>query len=175
MYGKVSRQSVRGITVPIIGAVTPMHPAAAPVVTPPGGEPPNRVEAEKHISYALTASSVAPVQDWACSLELVEFASKTLAVMFYLHGVIGPCRSSLIMASRHIGPQASKSNSAKTPTWTLSIGSRVWLRLPVRFRHSMISFPPPQNHQSCIGCAHPIIAFPRFSKKFAKRNYGPLL
>ena len=68
-----------GITVPIIGAVTPMHPAPAIVVTPPGGEPPNRVEAEKHICYALTASSVAPVQDRACELELVEFAPETLA------------------------------------------------------------------------------------------------
>ena len=69
-----------GITVPIIGAVTPMHPAPAIVVTPPGGEPPNRVEAEKHISYALTASSVAPVHDRACALELVEFAAESLAL-----------------------------------------------------------------------------------------------
>ena len=67
IHGKVSRQSVWGLTVPVIGAVTPTHPAAAIVVTPPGGEPPNRVEAEKHISYALTASSVAPVQDRACA------------------------------------------------------------------------------------------------------------
>ena len=77
--GKVSRQSVWGITVPIIGAVTPMHPAPAIVVTPPGGEPPNRVEDEKYISYALTASSVAPIQDRACALELIEFAPETLA------------------------------------------------------------------------------------------------
>ena len=56
-----------------------MHPAPAIVVTPPGGEPPNRVEAEKHISYAFTASSMAPVQEWACALELVEFAPETLA------------------------------------------------------------------------------------------------
>ena len=68
-----------GKTVPIIGAVTPMHPAPAIVVTPPGGEPPNRVEAEKHISYALTASSVARVEDRACALELVEFAPEPLA------------------------------------------------------------------------------------------------
>ena len=68
IHGKVSRQSVCGITVPIIGVVTATHPAPAIVVTPPGGEPPNRVEAEKHISYALTASSVAPVQDRACAL-----------------------------------------------------------------------------------------------------------
>ena len=79
IHGKVSRQSVWGITVPIIGAVTPMHPAAAIVVTLPGGKPPNRVEAEKHISYALTASSKAPVQDRPCALELVEFAPETLA------------------------------------------------------------------------------------------------
>ena len=79
IHGKVSRKSVWGITVPIIGAVTPVHPAPAIVVTPPGGEPPNRAEAEKHISYALTASSVAPVQDRACALELVEFAPETLA------------------------------------------------------------------------------------------------
>ena len=79
IHGKVSRQSVWGITVPIIGAVTPMHRAPAIVVTPPGGELPNRVQAEKHISYALTASSVAPVQHRACALELVEFAPEILA------------------------------------------------------------------------------------------------
>ena len=55
-----------------------MHPAPAIVDTPPGGEPPNRVDAEKHISYALTASSVAPVHDPACAREAVEFAPKTL-------------------------------------------------------------------------------------------------
>ena len=78
VHDKVSRQSVWGITVRIIGVVTPMHRAPAIVVTSPGGEPPNRVEAEKHISYALTASSVAPVQDQACALQLVEFAPKTI-------------------------------------------------------------------------------------------------
>ena len=67
-----------GITIPIIGVVTPMHPAPAIVVTSPGGEPPNRVEAEKHISYALTASSVAPVRDRAGALQLVEYAPKTI-------------------------------------------------------------------------------------------------
>ena len=56
-----------------------MHPAPAIVVSCPGGKPPNHVEAEKHISYALAASSVAPVPDWACALELVEFAPETLA------------------------------------------------------------------------------------------------
>ena len=79
IHGKVSRQSVCGITVPIIGAVPPMHPAPAIVVTPPGGELPDRVEAEKHISYALAASSVALVRYRACALELVEFAPETLA------------------------------------------------------------------------------------------------
>ena len=79
IHGKVSRQSVWGITVPIIGAVTPTHPTPAIAVTPPGGEPPNRVEAEKNIFPALTASSVAPVQDRACALELVEFAPEALA------------------------------------------------------------------------------------------------
>ena len=38
IQSKVSRQSVWGITVPIIGAVPPMHPAPAIVVTPPGGK-----------------------------------------------------------------------------------------------------------------------------------------
>ena len=56
-----------------------MHLAPAIVVTPPDGEPPNRAEAEKHISYALTAFSVAPVQDRACAMEIVEFAPETLA------------------------------------------------------------------------------------------------
>ena len=68
IHGKVSRQSVWGITVPIIGAVTPTHPDPAIAVTPPGEGLPNHVEAGKHISYALTACSVAPVQDQArCS------------------------------------------------------------------------------------------------------------
>ena len=71
----MSRQSVWGITILIIGAVKPMHPAPAIVVTPPDGEPPDRVQAKKHLSYALTASSVAPVQDQACAFKLVEFNS----------------------------------------------------------------------------------------------------
>ena len=78
IHGRVSRQCVRGITVPIIGAATPMQPAPAIQVTPPDGKPPNRVEAENHVSYALTASSVAPVRDRACSLKLVEFAPEAL-------------------------------------------------------------------------------------------------
>ena len=56
-----------------------MHPAAAIVVTPPRGEPPDHVEAEKRISYAFITSSVAPVQDRACAFELVAFAPETLA------------------------------------------------------------------------------------------------
>ena len=79
IHGKVSRKSVWGVTVLIIGAGAPLPPAPAIVVTPPDGEPPNRVEAEKYISYALTASSVAPVQDRACALELVKFAPEKLA------------------------------------------------------------------------------------------------
>ena len=79
IHGKVPRQSVCGISVPIIGAVTPMHAAPAIVVTPPDGEPVKRVEAGKNIFYALTASSVAPVQDRACALELVQCAVETLA------------------------------------------------------------------------------------------------
>ena len=79
IHGKVSRKSVWGVTVLIIGAGAPLPPAPAIVVTPPDGEPPNRVEAEKYISYALTASSVAPMQDRACALELVEFAPEKLA------------------------------------------------------------------------------------------------
>ena len=79
IHGKVSRQSVLGLTVPIIGAARRIHSALAMVVTPPDGKPPNRFEAEKHISYALTASPVVPVQDRACALELVEFAPRTRA------------------------------------------------------------------------------------------------
>ena len=103
IHGKLSLQSVWGITVPIIGAVTPMHPAPVIVVTPPGGEPPNRVEAEKHISYALTASSVAPVQDRACALELVEFAPENLAL-------------DVLPARRH-GSVWKQSDYGLTPYW----------------------------------------------------------
>ena len=55
-----------------------MRPVPAIVVTAPGGEPPNRVEAEKLISYALTASSLAPLPDRASALEVFELDSKTL-------------------------------------------------------------------------------------------------
>ena len=107
IHGKVSRQSVWGITVPIIGAVTPMHPAPAIVVTPPGGEPPNRVEAEKHISYALTASSVAPVQDGACALELVGIAPETLA------------RD--VVSTRRDGSMWTQSDYGLTPYWAARV------------------------------------------------------
>ena len=110
-----------GITVLIIGAITLMHPAPAIVVTPPGGKAPNRAEAEEHISHALTTSSLAPVQDRACALELVE----PFPVRFYLNCVTGPCGSSLTMALRRIVPRLLKSNVAKTPTFTPSIGSWV--------------------------------------------------
>ena len=139
IHGKVSRQSVWGINVPIIGAVTPMHPAPAIVVTPPGGEPPNRVEAEKHIFYALTASSVAPVQVRACALELMEFAPETLA-----RDVLPARRDGSVWEQSDYGltpywAARFQSSLAKTPTCTPSTGSWVWLRLPVWFRHSMIS------------------------------------
>ena len=98
---------------------------------------------------------------------------KPLPVMFYPHGVMGPCQLSLTMASRHIGPHVSKNNLAKTPTWTPSIGSRVWPRLPVRFRRLKISFPLPRTPPNCIGCALPIIGFPIVFGKFGKKNYEP--
>ena len=96
-----------GITVPIVGAVTPTHPAPAIVVTPPGGEPPNRVEAEKHISYVLTASSVAPVGDPACSLELVQSASETLA------------RD--VLPTRRDGSMWTQSDYGLTPYWAARV------------------------------------------------------
>ena len=107
IHGKVSRQSVWGLTVPVIGAVTPTHPAPAIVVTPPGGEPPNRVEAEKHISYALTASSVAPVQDRACALELVELAPEALA------------RD--VLPTRRDGSMWTQSDYGLTPYWAARV------------------------------------------------------
>ena len=110
IHGKVLRQSVWGKTVPIIGAVTPMHPAPAIVVTPPEGELPNRVEAEKHISYALTASSVAPVQDRACAWELVEFAPETLA-----RDVLPTWRD---------GSMSTQSDYGLTPYWAARVKKR---------------------------------------------------
>ena len=107
-----------------------MHTAPAIVVGPPDGKPPNRVEAEKHISYALTASPVDPVQDRACALELVEFPPKTLPVMSYLHGAMGPCRSSQTMASRRIGQSVLKIDSARNRTWNPSRRSRYGLGYP---------------------------------------------
>ena len=130
-----------------------MHPASAIVVKPPSGEPSNLVEAEKHIFYASTASSVAPVQDQACALVVVELATKPLPVMLHLHGLMGPCGSSQIMASRRIGPRVLKANLANTRMWTPSLGFWVWLRLPVGFCHLMLSFLLPRTHPNCIGCA----------------------
>ena len=91
----------------IIGAVTPMHTAPAIAGTSPGGKPPNSVEAEKHISYALTASSVAPMQDWACALELVEFAPETLA------------RD--VLPTRRDGSMWEQSDYGLTPYWAARV------------------------------------------------------
>ena len=88
-----------------------MHPAQAIVVTPPGGEPPNRVEPEKHVSYALTASSVAPVQDGACALELVEFAPKSLA-----HDVLSTWRD---------GSVWTQSDYGLTPYWAAPVKKQI--------------------------------------------------
>ena len=85
---------------------------------------------------------------------------KPLSVIFYPHGVMGPCGLSLTMASRHIRPHVSKNNLAKTLMWTPSIGARVWPRLPVGFRRLKIPFPLPRTPPNCIGCALPIIGFP---------------
>ena len=150
IHGKVSRQSMWGVTVQIIGAVTPRHPAPAIVVTPPGGEPPNRFEADKHISYALTASSVAPYGIVHVRWTSLNLLPRLLPVMFCLHGVMHLCGSSLTMASRRIGAHVSKSNLAKTLTRTPSIGSQLWLRLFAGFRRSTSSFPPPRAHPNCI-------------------------
>ena len=84
-----------------------MHPAWAIVVMPPGGEPPNRVEAEKPISYALTASSVPPVQDRACALELDEFAPETLA------------RD--VLPARRDGSAWKQSDYGHTPYWAAGV------------------------------------------------------
>ena len=96
-----------GLTVPVIRAVTPTHPAPAIVVTPPGGELTNCVEAGKHISYASTASSVAPVQDRACALELVEFAPEALA------------RD--VLPTRHDGSMWTPSDYGLTPYWAARV------------------------------------------------------
>ena len=173
IHGKVSRQSMWGITVLIIGAVIPMHPAPAIVVTTPGGEPPNRVEAPKHTSYAWTSSSVAPVQDRACVLELFQFAPEALA-----RDVLPTQRDESTWKQSDYGfapfwAARLKRQFGKTPTWTPSIGSRVWLRLPVWLCHMMISFLLRRTHPNCIGCALPIIGFPIVSGKFGKRNYEP--
>ena len=103
----------------------------------------------------------------------LNWLQKPLPVMFYPHGVMGPCGHSLTMASRHIGSHASKKNLAKTPMWTPSIGSRVLPRLPVGFRCLTISFPLPRTPLIGIGCALPIIGFLSVSGKFGKKNYEP--
>ena len=104
---------------------------------------------------------------------LLNLLPQPLPVMFYLRGVMDPCGPSLTMASRHIGPRLSKNNLAKTPTWTPSIGSGVWTRLPVGFRRLKISFPVPRTPPNCIGCALPIIGFPIMFGNFGKKNYEP--
>ena len=173
IHGKLSRQSVWGKTVPIIGAVTPMHPAPAIMITPPDGKSLNRVEAKKHISYALM------IPPWPqCRIGLLRSSSlnllpKPLPLMFYLLGVMGPCGSSLPMASHRIRPRVLTHNLEETPTWKPSIGSRVWLRLPVGFRRWMKSFPLPRTHHNCIECALRGIGFPIVSRKFGQRNYEP--
>ena len=99
-------------------------PSPAIVVTPPGGEAPNPVEATKHISNALTASSVDPVQDHACSLELVQFAPETLA-----RDVLPARRDGSVWKKSDNGltpywaARVKKTNLAKAPTLTPSIGS----------------------------------------------------
>ena len=98
---------------------------------------------------------------------------KLLPVMFYRYGVMGPCDLSLTMASRHIGPHVSKNNLARTLTWTPSIGSWVWPRLPIGFPCLRISFPLPWTPPYCIGCALHIIGFPILFGKFGKKNYEP--
>ena len=154
IHGKVSRQSMWGITVRIIRAVTPMHPTPAIVVTPLGAEQPNPLGAEKHICYA---SCVAPAQDAACELELVESAPEALAPD------VPPTRrdGSIWEQSVHwLTPYWAarlKKRLGKKATSTPSIGSQVWLRLRVGFRRSMISFPSLRTHRNCIGCALPII------------------
>ena len=107
IHGKVSHQSVWSITVRIIGAVTPMQPGPAIVVTHPVGEPRIPVEAEKDISYALTASSVAPVQDGACALGLVEFAPET--------------RARDVLPARRDGSVWKQSDYGLTPYWAARV------------------------------------------------------
>ena len=166
----VSRQSVWGI----IGAVTPMHPAPAIVVKPPGGEPPNRVEAEKHISYALTAFFVAPVQDRACALELVEISAETLA------------RD--VLPTRRDGSMWTQSDYGLTPHWAVRVKKQfgknpdvdAFNRVPgmaqaTRWVPAVEDFfPLPRTPPNCIGCALPIISFPIVFGNFGKKNYEPL-
>ena len=169
--GKVSRQSVWGITSPIIGAVTPMHPALVIVVTAPDGEPPNRVEAEKHISYALTASSVVPVQYRACALELLEFAPETLA------------RD--VLPTRRDGSMWKQSYYDLTPYGAEGV-KKYFRKIPDVDAFNRVqgmaqatcwvwplndSFSTPATHPNCIGCALPTMGFRIVSGKFGKRNH----
>ena len=142
-----------GITVPIIGAVTPTHSAPAIVVRPPGGEPPNRVAAEKHISSALTAFSVAPVQDRACALELVEFAPETLARDVLLHAAMGPCGSSLKQFAFNMVPGMAQATRCLLPLDDF--------------------FSTPADTSKLYWMCPPIIGFPILSRKFGKINYEP--
>ena len=84
-----------------------MHLSPAIVVTPPRGQPPNPVEAEKHISYALTTSSVTPVQDRACALELVKCVPEILA------------RD--VPPARRDGSVWKQSHSCLTPYWVARV------------------------------------------------------
>ena len=149
-----------------------MQPAPVIAITPSGGEAPNRVEDEEHISYALTASSVAPVQDQACALELVEFASETLA------------RD--VLPTRRDGSMWKQSDYGPTPYWAerlkkefgkkphVDASNRVpgmaqathWVSPPDDF-----SSTPTDPSKLYLMC--PTISFPIVSGKFGKRNYEP--
>ena len=48
-------------------------------------------------------------------LSLSNFLTNFLSVMSYLHGLMGPCGSSLTMDSCRIGPRVLKNNLAKNP------------------------------------------------------------
>ena len=103
-----------GITVPIIGAVTQMHPAPAIVVKSPGGKPPNRVEAKQHLSNALTASSMAPVQDRACALGLLQSTPQTVARDVLSTGRDGSTLKQSLSSTQ--GPMAHRANVYPSPS-----------------------------------------------------------
>ena len=147
-----------------------MHPAPAIVVLPPGGEPPNRVEDEEHISYALTASSVAPVQDRASAWELVEFAPETLA------------RD--VLPTRRDGSMWTQSDYGLTPYWAAHVKKQFGKTQDVNAFHSVPGmaqatrwvslledlFPLSRTPPNCIGCALPIIGFLSVSENSAKKT-----